>query len=55
MKLHQNARTCALPPRTNGKVERLSQTLLREWAYAAAYPTSSARTRALPGYLDPYG
>ena len=41
-------------PRTNGKVERLIQTLLREWAYAAAYPTSIARTRALPGYLDWY-
>lgn len=41
-------------PRTNGKVERLIQTLLREWAYAAAYPTSSARTRALAGYLDWY-
>lgn len=41
-------------PRTNGKVERLIQTLLREWAYAAAYPTSAARTRALAGYLDWY-
>lgn len=41
-------------PATNGKVERLIQTLLREWAYAAAYPTSTARTRALPGYLDWY-
>jgi transposase InsO family protein len=41
-------------PRTNGKVERMIQTLLREWAYAAAYPTSAARTRALPGYLGWY-
>lgn len=41
-------------PRTNGKAERLIQTLLREWAYAAAYPTSAARTRALAGYLDWY-
>jgi len=41
-------------PATNGKVERLIQTLLREWAYAAAYPTSAARTRALAGYLDWY-
>jgi transposase InsO family protein len=40
--------------RTNGKAERLIQTLLREWAYAAAYPTSTARTRALAGYLDWY-
>lgn len=41
-------------PKTNGKAERLIQTLLREWAYAAAYPTSAARTRALPGYLNRY-
>ena len=41
-------------PRTNGKVERLIQTLLREWAYARAYPTSAARTRALAGYLAWY-
>lgn len=41
-------------PRANGKAERLIQTLLREWAYAAAYPTSTARTRALAGYLDWY-
>jgi transposase InsO family protein len=41
-------------PRTNGKVERLIQALLRERAYAAAYPTSAARTRALAGYLDWY-
>ena len=41
-------------PRTNGKAERLIQTLLREWAYAAAYPTSAARRRALPAYLNRY-
>ncbi len=35
-------------PKTNGKAERLIQTLLREWAYAAAHPTSAARRRALP-------
>jgi transposase InsO family protein len=41
-------------PRTNGKAERLIQTLLREWAYARSYRSSSLRTRALPGYLRWY-
>ncbi len=41
-------------PKTNGKAERLIQTLLREWAYAAAYPTSAARRRALPAFLTRY-
>jgi transposase InsO family protein len=41
-------------PKTNGKAERFIRTLLAEWAYAAAYPTSSARTRALPAFIDRY-
>ena len=41
-------------PKTNGKAERLIRTLLTEWAYAAAYPTSAARTRALAAFLDRY-
>src|SRR3954469_4221998 len=41
-------------PKTNGKAERFIQTLLREWAYAAAYPTSAARRRALPVFLTRY-
>ena len=41
-------------PRTNGKAERLIQTLLREWAYARSYPSSSRRARALPSYLRWY-
>jgi transposase InsO family protein len=41
-------------PKTNGKAERFIQTLLREWAYAAAYPTSSARRRALPAFINRY-
>jgi transposase InsO family protein len=41
-------------PRTNGKAERLIQTLLGEWAYARPYPSSSQRARALPGYLRWY-
>jgi len=41
-------------PWTNGKAEALIKTLLREWAYRFAYPTSNHRTRALPGYLRWY-
>ena len=41
-------------PKTNGKAERFIQTLLREWAYAAAYPTTAARRRALPAFLTRY-
>ena len=41
-------------PKTNGKAERFIQTLIREWAYAAAFPTSAARTRALPAFLTRY-
>jgi transposase InsO family protein len=41
-------------PQTNGKVEALVKTLLREWAYRFAYPSSDHRTRALPGFLRWY-
>ncbi len=41
-------------PRTNGKAERLIQTLLNEWAYARVYGSSSERAAALPLYLDRY-
>jgi transposase InsO family protein len=41
-------------PRTNGKAERLIQTLLNEWAYERIYGSSSERTRALPLYLERY-
>ena len=41
-------------PRTNGKAERFIQTLLREWAYARSYHSSSTRARALGGYLRWY-
>ena len=49
-----SAATPALPPRTNGKAERLIQTLLREWAYAAPTPPAASRARALAGYLRWY-
>jgi len=41
-------------PQTNGKAEALIKTLLREWAYRFAYPTSHQRTRALPGFIRWY-
>lgn len=41
-------------PRTNGKAERLIQTLLNEWAYARIYGSSRERTAALTLYLDRY-
>lgn len=41
-------------PRTNGKVERFIQTLLREWAYVRPYERSWIRTRALRPYLRFY-
>lgn len=41
-------------PQTNGKAERLIQTLLREWAYAKAYLSSAGRRRALRYYLKHY-
>ena len=34
----RHLRTRPYTPRTNGKAERYIQTLLREWAYAYAYP-----------------
>lgn len=41
-------------PRTNGKAEAFIGTCLREWAYRYAYPTSTHRTRALPGWVRWY-
>jgi transposase InsO family protein len=41
-------------PRTNGKAEALIKTMLREWAYRYAYPTSQHRTRALLGWIRWY-
>jgi transposase InsO family protein len=39
-------------PRTNGKAERFIQTLMREWAYGLAHPSSAARNADLPRWLD---
>jgi transposase InsO family protein len=41
-------------PQTNGKVERMIQTLLREWAYRFRYRSSAERERWLAPYLHFY-
>jgi transposase InsO family protein len=46
----RHIRTRPYTPRTNGKVERLIQTLLREWAYRFTYESSAERK----GWLTPY-
>lgn len=50
----RHLRTRPYTPRTNGKAERVIQTLLREWAYAHAYNRSHRRTAALRPYLRYY-
>lgn len=47
-------RTRPYRPCTNGKAERFIQTMLREWAYAVPYESSTARTQALPAWLMYY-
>jgi transposase InsO family protein len=41
-------------PETNGKAERFIQTLMREWAYARRYRSSTGRNRALAPWLSYY-
>jgi transposase InsO family protein len=41
-------------PRTNGKVERLHQTMAREWAYGLLYRSHHDRAAALPHWLNHY-
>jgi transposase InsO family protein len=50
----RHLRTRPYRPRTNGKAERFIQTMLRDWAYAAAYPSSTDRRRALLPWLTDY-
>jgi transposase InsO family protein len=50
----RHLRTRPYRPRTNGKAERFIQTMLREWAYAAAYQSDQHRTKALAPWLDYY-
>jgi transposase InsO family protein len=47
-------RTRPYTPQTNGKAERLIQTLLRSWAYVRPYQHSLERTEALTPWLDWY-
>lgn len=50
----RHIRTRPYTPRTNGKVERLIQTLLREWAYRFEYQSSHERRTWLRPYLHFY-
>lgn len=50
----RHLRTKPYCPRTNGKAERLIQTLLREWAYRFRYERSEQRTALLMPYLHFY-
>ena len=47
-------RTRPYRPQTNGKAERVIQTLLRKWAYAVPYATSAQRRAALVPWLRFY-
>jgi transposase InsO family protein len=47
-------RTRPYRPQTNGKVERVIQTLLRKWAYAVPYTNSAQRRMALTSWLRFY-
>ena len=50
----RHQRTRPYTPRTNGKAEAFIRIMLREWAYAFIYPTSTHRLRALAGWTRWY-
>jgi transposase InsO family protein len=50
----RHIRTRPYTPRTNGKVERFHQTLIREWAFALEYTSSDGRRQALPHWINHY-
>jgi transposase InsO family protein len=50
----KHVRTYPYTPRTNGKAERLIQTMLRLWAYACSYENSDRRAAALEPWLRWY-
>lgn len=50
----RHQRTRPYTPRTNGKAEAFIRIMLREWAYAFIYPTSTHRLRALNGWTRWY-
>jgi transposase InsO family protein len=50
----RHLRTQPYRPCTNGKAERFIQTLIREWAYAVPFRSSTARRKALPAWVAHY-
>ena len=50
----RHRRTRPYRPQTNGKAERVIQTLLNEWAYARPYRSNDERAAALPAFVDFY-
>jgi transposase InsO family protein len=50
----RHMRTKPYRPCTNGKAERFIQTMIREWAYAVPFRSSTARKKALPAWLCHY-
>ena len=50
----RHLRTRPYRPQTNGKAERLIQTMLREWAYSRPYRRSRERAQALVAWLSYY-
>jgi len=50
----RHKRTRPYRPQTNGKAERVIQTLLNEWAYAQPYRSNDEREAALPVFVDFY-
>ena len=50
----RHQRTRPFTPRTNGKAERLIQTLLRQWAYARPYDNSDERATVLEPWMRWY-
>lgn len=50
----RHKRTRPYRPRTNGKAERVIQTLLHAWAYARLYRSNEERRAALPGFVAFY-
>jgi transposase InsO family protein len=41
-------------PWTNGKIERLNRTLLREWAYSQVFRSNAERAACLPSFIEHY-
>ncbi len=50
----RHRRTRPSRPQTNGKAERVIQTLLREWAYGRVHTSNREREDALPVFVDFY-